>query len=54
MIWKEWVQMIIGSLVTVGAVYTNTEASLKNEIMPMACKCFFAGLIFGTQNLMID
>ena len=54
MVWREWVQMIIGSLVTVGAVYTNTEASLKNEIMLVACNCFITGLIFGTQNLIRD
>ena len=60
MVWKEWVQMIIHSLVTVGAVHTHThththtDASLKNEIMFVACKCFFAGLIFCAQNLIRD
>ena len=33
---------------------TYTDASLKNEIMPMACKCFFAGFVFCTQNLIRD
>ena len=48
--------MIIRSLVTVGAVHTHThtDTSLKNEIMPMACKCFFAGFVFCTQNLIMD
>ena len=50
--------MIIRSLVTVGAVHTHThthtDASLKNEIMPMACKCFFAGFVFCIQNLIRD
>ena len=41
-------------LVTVAAVHTHTDTSLKNEIMPMACKCFFAGFVFGTQNLIRD
>ena len=40
------------NLVTVGAVYT--DASLKNEIMLVACNCFITGLIFGTQNLIRD
>ena len=44
------------NLVTVVTVHTHThtDISLKNEIMLVACKCFFAGLIFCTQNLMID
>ena len=48
--------MIIHSLVTVGAVHTHThtDTSLKNEIMLVACKCFFTGSIFCAQNLIRD
>ncbi len=45
-------------LVTVAAVHTHThthtDTSLKNRIVVIACNCFIAGLIFGTQNLIRD
>ena len=34
--------------------HTHTDASLKNRIVVIACDCFIAGLIFGTQNLIRD
>ena len=42
------------NLVIVEAVHTHTDASLKNRIVVIACNCFIAGLIFGTQNLIRD
>ena len=41
-------------LVTVAAAHTHTDTSLKNRIVVIACNCFIAGLIFGTQNLIRD
>ena len=41
-------------LVTVGTVHTHTDASLKDRIVVIACNCFIASLIFGTQNLIRD
>ena len=46
------------NLVTVEAVHTHThthtDTSLKNRIVVITCNCFFAGLIFCTQNLIRD
>ena len=52
MVWKEWMQMTMYNLVTVGAVHTHTRIlCLKNEMMLVACNGFFASLDFCTQNL---